>query len=233
MWIGCGGAGQAHAHHAIQISIALTGCIRLRGDTSAAWSDYAGAVVLPNQPHQFDSDGQCAANIFVEPESALGHAFLKSFKDASIVALPSGQAELLAGPLRQAFLDGSDDNVLIAISRQIAEGICGSTLAPLTIDPRINRTIEHVRSRLHTAISLAEVAAIAHLSPSRFRHLFVAQTGTSFRAYLLWSRLLSAVNLAMRGTSWTHAAQQCGFADSAHLSRTFRRMFGIKPSMLI
>lgn len=38
---------------------------------------------------------------------------------------------------------------------------------------------------------------------------------------------------AMGGMSWTDAAQEWGFADSAHLSRTCRRMFGIAPTMLL
>jgi AraC-like DNA-binding protein len=61
----------------------------------------------------------------------------------------------------------------------------------------------------------------------------VAQTGISFRAYLLWARVGYAVTRGMAGSSWTEAAQQAGFADSAHLSRTCRRMFGIAPSMLL
>ncbi|MEO8307830.1 MAG: helix-turn-helix transcriptional regulator [Pseudomonadota bacterium] len=82
-------------------------------------------------------------------------------------------------------------------------------------------------------MSSAQAAAVAHLSPSRFRHLFVAQTGVSFRGYILWARVGSAVGAAMGGLSWTEAAQAWGFADSAHLSRTCRRMFGIAPTMLI
>jgi AraC-like DNA-binding protein len=61
----------------------------------------------------------------------------------------------------------------------------------------------------------------------------IGQRGISFRAYLLWARVGSAVGAAMGGMSWTDAAQEWGFADSAHLSRTCRRMFGIAPSMLI
>jgi AraC-like DNA-binding protein len=37
----------------------------------------------------------------------------------------------------------------------------------------------------------------------------------------------------MDGRSRTEAAHETGFADSAHLSRTFRQMFGISPAMLI
>ena len=74
-----------------------------------------------------------------------------------------------------------------------------------------------------SVFSLVEVAAQAHLSPSRFRHLFVAQTGVSIPAYLLWARVEFAIGAGMAGRSWTAAAQEAGFADSAHLSRTCRK----------
>ncbi|HEX5628416.1 MAG TPA: helix-turn-helix transcriptional regulator, partial [Usitatibacteraceae bacterium] len=82
-------------------------------------------------------------------------------------------------------------------------------------------------------MSLAEAAALVHLSPSRLRHLFVAETGTTFRAYALWVRIQHAIVAMMAGQSWTDAAHAAGFADSAHLNRTFRRMFGISPNMLV
>lgn len=34
------------------------------------------------------------------------------------------------------------------------------------------------------------------------------------------------------GSSLTEAAHAAGFADSAHFSRTFRRMFGVAPASL-
>jgi AraC family transcriptional regulator len=61
----------------------------------------------------------------------------------------------------------------------------------------------------------------------------VQQTGMTLRTYLLWARVEAAVGAAMGGMSWTDAAHHCGFTDSAHLSRTCRRMFGLAPTMLI
>jgi AraC-like DNA-binding protein len=36
----------------------------------------------------------------------------------------------------------------------------------------------------------------------------------------------------MGGASWTDAAHEAGFADSSHLTRTHRRMFGIEPTAI-
>ena len=101
------------------------------------------------------------------------------------------------------------------------------------IDARIERVLQELRARFAQPVSLAEAARWAHLSPSRFRHLFADQVGASFRAYLLWLRINAAVEHAMAGATWTEAAHFAGFADSSHLSRTFRRMFGFVPVMLV
>jgi AraC-like DNA-binding protein len=74
------------------------------------------------------------------------------------------------------------------------------------------------------------LAAAVHLSPGRFRHLFVTETGVSCKAYILWERLNVALALGFGGASWTEAAHAANFADSAHLSRTCRRMFGMAPT---
>jgi AraC-like DNA-binding protein len=80
---------------------------------------------------------------------------------------------------------------------------------------------------------LAQVAQAVHLSPSRLRHVLVEETGTTFRGLVLWLRILRALEVVTEGRSWTEAAHRAGFADSAHLSRTFRRMFGVSPATLL
>jgi AraC-like DNA-binding protein len=139
----------------------------------------------------------------------------------------------MAAPLRDGFERGVEDAALGADARRAVSILVG--LAPVTdlVDPRIEHSIAWLRERLAAPLSLADAAAVAHLSPSRFRHLFVAQTGVSFRGYLLWARVAQAMAAGMNGESWTAAAQGAGFADSAHFSRTCRRMFGIAPAMLV
>jgi AraC family transcriptional regulator len=96
-------------------------------------------------------------------------------------------------------------------------------------DARIVRALELVRARLADAIALPVIVAAVHLLPDRFRHLFMEETGVSFRAYVLWLRLERALAEYAQGSTLTDAAGAGGFADSAHFSRTFRKMFGIAP----
>lgn len=234
LWIGRdAGRAQPHAHHAIQISLALTDTLRLYDDATHAWSDYSGALVLPHQRHQFDGAGQSVAQIFVEPETRQGRKLLQQYEGASITSLPPGIAATMAALLHAALIAKVTDQQLVDAGQQALDQLCGAEVASPVIDPRISRAIDFVRSQLASRVTLAAAANAAHLSPSRFRHLFMAQTGISFRGYLLWARIEAAIGEAMSGVPWTAAAQSWGFADSAHLSRTCRRMFGIAPTMLI
>jgi len=52
------------------------------------------------------------------------------------------------------------------------------------------------------------------------------------RPYILWLRLQRAAGDMTDGASVTSAAHRAGFSDSAHLTRTFRRMLGATPSDL-
>jgi AraC family transcriptional regulator len=245
LWIGRqAGRVERHAHHAVQVTLALDTPFRLRGDAAGAadaadtadaaeWREHRGAIVMPNQPHEFDGRGGAALHLFVAPETAQGRLLLERHGAVAITDLPGHIADELAGALRQAHAQHEPDEALVALARQAIAALAGPVPPVHGVDPRIDRAIAWVRQRLDAPVSLADAAALAHLSPSRFRHLFVAQTGISFRAYLLWARVETAVGAAMGGQSWTAAAQHAGFADSAHLSRTCRRMFGIAPVTLV
>jgi AraC family transcriptional regulator len=234
LWIGREvGLARRHAHHAIQIALAMRGRFMLDDGDGGAWREHTGAIVMPHRQHQFDGCGSDTAMIFVEPETRVGRALLVRFGARPVTPLEATLTEQMVTALRAGFDADASDAALIGDARQALWLLAEAAPSADAVDPRIEHVIAWMRDRLHTPTSLGEAAAQVHLSPSRFRHLFVAQTGVSFRAYLLWARVESAMGTGMAGRSWTTAAQEAGFADSAHFSRTCRRMFGIAPAMLV
>jgi len=223
---------QAHAHHAIQITVAPGPPVRLRKGGAASWLEVTAAIIMPDRPHQFDGLGRDVMMVFVEPETAAGRALMTRFGIADISTIDDPWMLERAGTLLRSFAAQARDEAIVQGAREIVDHLAGELPAAPAVDRRITAALAWARERLESPVNLGQAAAIANLSPSRFRHLFVAQTGISFRAYLLWARMSHAIVQGMEGGSWTDAAQQAGFADSAHLSRTCRRMFGVAPSMI-
>jgi AraC-like DNA-binding protein len=226
------GRAQPHAHHAIQVTLAPGQPVRLRCAGDPDWWQGRASIVMPGKPHQFDGGGHDVAMLFVEPETAVGRALMARYGDSALADIVDDAVIDMARVVVHGLDDDASDEALVAGATRIVGRLAGEIPAAAMVDPRIATVVEWMRGRLASPIALAEAAAVVHLSPGRFRHLFVAQTGISFRAYLLWARVGTAMVAAMGGASWTAAAQDAGFADSAHFSRTCRRMFGIAPSML-
>jgi AraC-like DNA-binding protein len=98
------------------------------------------------------------------------------------------------------------------------------------IDDRLRSAIAALEGALDENLAVGEVAAAAHLSPSRLMALAHEQLGTSLRAYRRWLRAFRVVRDYAAGLSLTEAAFAAGFASSPHLSVTAREQFGIRPS---
>jgi len=121
---------------------------------------------------------------------------------------------------------------LAEAARRVVAALAGGDAPSVAPDERILRAVAYVHAHLDAPLTLDAVAAEACLSPSRFRHLFVEQTGMALRPYILWRRMLRVWELTAAGGSLSSAAHEAGFADAAHLSRTSRRMFGFPPSSI-
>jgi len=219
-----------HAHHAIQVTISLGGHFTLGTDKQRMRAD--AVAVAADVEHEFEAEG-LVAFVFIEPESRLGRAAAhKLLGDESLAALP---ADLIGGRIAQLAANfrapKRDDAVLVAIGRDLVATFAGDARGDVP-DLRIRKVIAWAGRQLDAPVSLEEAAGVSDLSASRFRHLFVEQTGLPFKTYLLWLRLTRALEAFAGGRSLTEAAHASGFSDSAHLSRTFRRMFGIAPSAL-
>ena len=222
-----------HSHQAIQIVFGRDANILLRGSEQEAWVEHRLAIIPSRQPHTLDATGSShACVVFVEPETREGRALTEHYLEHGIASIDAGYLAQLIPPLFEAWLTKPDP---AAVSRgvwQIIRALTGGVEPSVITDPRIERAVAFINAHLGEAPTLEEVAGEANLSPSRFRHLFVEQTGMGLRPYMLWRRLLKVWELLMDGASLSEAAHAAGFADSAHLSRTSRRMFGIPPSAI-
>ncbi len=104
--------------------------------------------------------------------------------------------------------------------------------APVAIAPRrLAAVVDYVDANLAGEVSLADLAAVAQLSPFHFARAFAQTTGRTPHAYVMDRRLEAAKRLLREGgLSIGLIAERCGFASASHLSSRFRRTTGFTPT---
>lgn len=216
-----------HEHHAIQVALSLSGgAVRFRRP-GQAWVLYPAAIVAAHESHAFEARNELVAMVFAEPESLEGRALRERYTEG-VTSLDVDACCEEVARLATFYAQDASDEELASCARALTtrlSSIHPSSAKPL--DKRIARAIDMLRERLADAVTMSEIAEGVHLSPERFRHLFLQETGIRFRPYVLWLRLEVAVALYGSGSRLTDASHAAGFADSAHFSRTFKRMFGV------
>lgn len=221
-----------HSHYAIQIAFGSETGIRFRPTERADWTSYHGVVIASRQPHTMDATHvPFNAVLFVEPETREGRALAERCR-GGINALDAETVGDIAPELFVAWRDQRSLQAVKSAAERVVRALTGGIEPAVVSDERILRAVSHINSRLDAPLALEDVAEVACLSPGRFRHLFVEQTGTPLRPYILWRRFLRAFDLVAAGESVSAAAYSGGFADAAHLTRTCRRMFGFPPSAI-
>ena len=232
LWIGrAGEPTDFHSHHAVQITLSFSeGGVRFRRP-DGNWNAYNAAIIAAHQPHAFEARGEFVAMLFVEPESREGRVLHQLYLGEGISALAYGTLKLERAALAASYMEGALDSELATCARFVITKLAAMTTVPVVaLDKRIEYALELLRENIGETVQLADIADATCLSPDRFRHLFIEQTGMRFRPYLLWLRIEIALTALASGSNLTEASYAGGFADSAHFSRTFKRMFGIAPS---
>jgi AraC-like DNA-binding protein len=233
IFVGTAGVLPSHAHQAIQLCFLFEGRIRLRPSDEDPWLDYDVGIVPSQHSHAMDGSRiHYGATLFVEPETREGRILTERYLRNGIANLSRAPVDVVVRELRTAVLERRGRAAIVELARGLVQQLTRHSAPSVTSDERIVRAVKYVNDHLHAPLTLKQVASVAHLSPSRFRHLFAEQTGMGLRQYILWRRFVSVWELRMNGASLSTAAHAAGFADSAHLARTSRRMIGIPPSLL-
>jgi AraC-like DNA-binding protein len=224
-----------HVHHGLQVIIDREGHFGLRIDGSSI--ECGGVVIGADRRHQLLSTSDSQVHLFIDREAAVARAIAsrhlgkKSFKildDALLTKLRG----CIDGP---GNFPGSCEQAR-AVYRKIVSELGGyAEHAAEAVDPRIQAVMTLLQEKLLVQkVTIKELARHACLSESRLMHLFSRQIGIPLRRYGLWLRVLTAMRFIAQGKlSLTEAAHSAGFADSAHLSRTYRSMFGLTISSCV
>jgi AraC family transcriptional regulator len=98
----------------------------------------------------------------------------------------------------------------------------------------LRQVIEYIHAHLDQELGLAELAAIAHLSPYYFTRLFKQSTGVTPHQFVIRCRVEQAKALLLAGKgSIAEIAQQVGFANQAHLNVHIKRLLGVTPKTIL
>lgn len=187
----------------------------------------AAVSVPPFVPHQIASDDLRVRCLMIEPE------FVQLDALPAFVCMNRGSdfqrfdwarhLQELAAQMRQA------KPGLAPSLRQFDERVFGLSLPVRNLDARITRVINQVRESPAAAHGAEECAALCHLSPSRFIHLFKGECGVPFRTFKTWKRARSLLHAVSSGENLTTVAQDLGYSDSAYFSNSIRHFYGLRP----
>lgn len=97
---------------------------------------------------------------------------------------------------------------------------------------RINKVFDYIEANLDKAMTLEELAEVAHFSKFHFARMFHSMVGETPFQFILRIRLERAASLLTtdKKENITHIAWKCGFSDISLFSRHFSAYFDKSPS---
>jgi AraC family transcriptional regulator len=104
--------------------------------------------------------------------------------------------------------------------------------ASSALTPRVlARLRDYVEEHLAERILVADLAAVAGMSPNRFAQAYSERTEQSPHQFVLGLRLVRAMTLLRQSRlGLAEVAVVCGFASQQHLTHTMRRRLGTTPA---
>jgi AraC family transcriptional regulator len=99
---------------------------------------------------------------------------------------------------------------------------------------KLLHAVEYIQDQLNADLAVSGIAQAVGLSPDHFTKLFKKSTGQSPHQYVVQARVRKAKELLTTGKfTISEAAYHVGFVDQSHLTRHFKRIFGLPPKKLL
>ena len=214
---------QRHKHHALQVVWSVN------GEALVDWSQgqkRAGILLIDShEPHALELNQGLVC--LLEAQSRMAQTLRRHWlSEQTVVSAPLSATS----PITLTNID-------LLLQQLVSESKDDARGTQIELDPRVSCVLQWLdemeADRRWNEVSLEGALQKAHLSQSRFLHLFTQDLGTPWRSYLVWRRALVAVTFAAAGLTLTRAAHAAGYSDSAHLSRQFKALFGYSPARAV
>ena len=226
-----------HLHDTFSVVLVTAGWVSLE---TPGWRDvaHAGDVFLFN-PFEVNAGG---SNDVIEYEvlypsarlvadgmpAAAKRSNLARFR-TKIVRGSSMTRALLASLDAPADTDAKVEAALHDVLRACA---LETEPAPATAVEAVRAACEAIHDMPTPTVDTDTLARYARLSKCHFIRVFHRVTGLAPQSYVRQVRLARARELICRGAELAEAAHATGFCDQAHLTREFKKTYGVTPGRL-
>ncbi|NIZ62301.1 hypothetical protein DL239_15100 [Sedimentitalea sp. CY04] len=185
-------------------------------------------VVPPFKAHRIVAGHQFVKTVLVEPETVSDESLIKL--ESSLNGLSLVEAETLGLLTLPKHPDQFSRSAISSYSSQIFDiEMFSYGLEPRPMDDRIKAATDLVKTSISDVILTSDCTVDLEISSSRFRRLFVSNTGIQFRHYKMWKRARSYLEKILAPASLTQIAMDLGYPDSTHFSRSIRSTYGLPP----
>jgi AraC-like DNA-binding protein len=219
-----------HAHHALQVAVSISSTFVL--ETPDKTFESRSVVIAPDQIHRFRGADDHAI-LLLDTESTIARQIQAAMcKESEVTEFDFSLLRPSIEQIGASIEKPLDCDRMKALCQQMLSRLAGQSSQSFPLDARIEKALDFAKVQPELKAPVEAIAQAVGLSEGRLVHLFKEQVGIPIRRYLLWLRLVHASGNLFENVSLTTAAHNAGFADSAHFTRTFRKMFGVTPSEL-
>lgn len=234
-----------HTHDKACLALIIRGAIhiKMRGSEFVAREGdlYAIDAEVPHAGWPIDADGWCLRTLYVDvnqllmmrgevtasdKDTALSGPIIRDVQLTSLFQNIHRSSEAQGTELKR---DEMFSHFLGRLFERYTRSGTGAGNPGLKEDRAIRLAGDFLECHLTDRVRLADIASAAGLPPFRLLRAFERATGMSPHTYQRQARIRLATRLIRIGHPLAEIAVMAGFADQAHLTRSFQRSLGVTP----
>jgi AraC-like DNA-binding protein len=228
---GPGRENSSHRHFGAIVMIATDAPVVLRSRDGQPVVCQA-AVIAPNAWHRIDARNARTVSLLIGADHPW-FRYIKPLLNGEPIIKLDFNALAGAAIAWEALFEGQCDCAQArSLAHVILQAFGGAEAPPHELDARIQEVLQILRGAVIDTPTPDELGRRVGLSGYTLMRRFKAELGVRIREYVLWRRLMLALELADGSITVAEIAQRTGFYDQAHLTRTARRMVELAPSFV-